>query len=155
MAIEMAALFEKKGDFAKAKGIYEEVLEKDPHSTVAANNLAFWYAELEPTERNLGLAEKLIGPLLLKHKDVPHVQDTGAWVSYRKGDLEKARDLLLAVEEKAKEIPIMNYHLGKIYLQLGEKQKAEEYLSMSLEGDQEFVGKKEAERTLMALSGGG
>ena len=100
-------------------------------------------------------AGKQIGPLLEKHKTVPHVQDTGAWIAYRKGEFEKARDLLLRVEEEAKEMPVVTYHLGMVYLKLGEKQKAREYLQTALASEQAFPGKKEAERTLTGLKQGG
>ena len=66
---------------------------------VAANNLAFFLAEYDPTPQNLARAQKLIDPLLDRHKGVPQVVDTGAWVYYRLGKFDKARELLAAIEK--------------------------------------------------------
>jgi tetratricopeptide (TPR) repeat protein len=64
----IAEVYEKTGKFGKARKIYKEILNKNPNVHVAANNLAFNYADYEPTKKNLEKAEKLIGPLLIKYK---------------------------------------------------------------------------------------
>jgi tetratricopeptide (TPR) repeat protein len=151
VAMLIAALLEKKGEYQKAKALYEEVLEKDPDSTAAANNLAFYYAAHEPTTENLARAQALIEPLIQKHKDLPHIVDTAAWVYYRQGKYEKARDLLMQVEEKVSDIPSINYHLGMIYLQLGDKRKAEKHLRLALQSEEPFPEKEDAKDTLQSL----
>jgi tetratricopeptide (TPR) repeat protein len=151
-AMLIAALLEKKGDHSKAKAIYEEVLKKDPDSSAAANNLAFYYAEHEPTDVNLARAEELIEPLIQKHKGLPHILDTGAWVYYRQGKYEKARDLLVGVEEKVSDMPSINYHLGMIYLQLGEKSKAENYLKSAVKSETPFPEREAAQKSLASLN---
>ncbi|MBU4186444.1 MAG: tetratricopeptide repeat protein [Proteobacteria bacterium] len=148
MAMLIAALLEQKGEYDKAKTIYEEVLDKNPNASVAANNLAFYYAEHEPTKENLARAEELISPLVEKFKDNLEVADTAAWICYRKGDLEKARDLLLGVEEKLGDRPTVSYHMGMIYLGLGEKGRAKEYLQMALKSKEGFPNRKDAERAV-------
>jgi tetratricopeptide (TPR) repeat protein len=148
MALLIAALYETKGDHKKSKDVYEEILAKNPNVSVAANNLAFYYAEHEPTEENLAKAEKLVLPLTEKHKEVPSLVDTAAWVYYRKGEFAKARDLLMKVEEKGKDIPEINYHLGMVYLELGEQDKAESYLRLALNSERDFSGKEEAQRII-------
>jgi tetratricopeptide (TPR) repeat protein len=155
IAMLIAALYEQKGDYGKAKDIYEEVLNRNPKSAVAANNLAFYYAEHEPTKEGLAKAEKLILPVLERHKDVPNVVDTVAWIYYRKGEFERARALLMEVEDKGKNVPEINYHLGMINLKLGEKQKAKSYLKLATDSDRNFSGKEEAQRTLKELMMGG
>ena len=140
------------GEYGEARVIYEDVLDKNPKSSAAANNLAFYYAEHEPTEKNLSKAEKLIGPLLEKFKDNPDVVDTAAWIYYRKSDFETARDLLLGVEEKIGSRPIVNYHLGMIYLSLGNQAEARQHLQLATQGQEQYSGRKEAEKTLKTLS---
>ena len=92
-----------------------------------------------------------MSPLLREHKTVAHVQDTGAWIAYRRGDFKKARDLLMGVEDEIKETPVITYHMGMILLELGEEKRAKEYLQMALRDEQDFVGRKEAEKTLLVL----
>jgi len=151
VALLSAMTLEQKGEYKKAKGIYEEVLAKDPGVPMAANNLAFYYAEYEPTKETLAKAEKLVAPLLEKFKNVPSLVDTGAWVYYRKGEYKKAKDLLLGIDEKARNIPVINYHMGMIYLGLGEKDKAKSHLQLALKDRENFPGRQEAEKEMKKL----
>lgn len=148
IALLTAMTLEQKGEHKQAIVIYEEVLEKNPGVPLAANNLAFYLAEYEPTGENLERAEKLIAPLLEKYKNAPSLVDTGAWVYCRKGEYKKARDLLLGIDEKARNIPAISYHLGMIYLGLGEKDKAKDCLQRALKGEEEFPGRQEAEKEM-------
>jgi tetratricopeptide (TPR) repeat protein len=152
IALLMASLLERKGEPAKAKVIYEDVLKKNPNAAAAANNLAFYYAEYEPTKDNIAKAEKLMAPLLEKYGNVPHVVDTGAWVYYRKGDYEKAKSLILSNYESASRFPAVQYHLGMTYLRLGDKDKAKNHLQIALQSKEQFPGRVEAEKELKALS---
>ena len=151
IALLVASLRERKGEPEKAKAVYESILSKDPDSAVAANNLAFYYAEYEPTKENLEKAGDMVFPLIEKHRDVPSLLDTAAWVYYKKGEYEKARTLLLPVEEKGRQIPEMAYHLGMIHARLGEKAKAREFLNLALSSREDFTGRKDAEKALEEL----
>jgi len=152
IALLMASLLERKGEPARAKAIYEDVLKKNPNAAAAANNLAFYYAEYEPTADNIAKAEKLIAPLLEKHGNVPHVTDTAAWVYYRKGNYERAKSLILSNYETASRFPAVQYHLGMIYLRLGDNEKARNHLKLALQGKDQFPGRVEAEKELAALA---
>ena len=103
---------------------------------------------MNPPKKNLAKAEKLIEPLIEKYKEIPHIQDTGAWVYYRQGEYEKARELLSRVEGKAGDNPAMSYHLGMIYLKLGEKAKARKNLQQALNSKEPFHHREEAKKAL-------
>jgi tetratricopeptide (TPR) repeat protein len=148
IAMLMAILLERKGEPAKAKSVYEDVLAENPGLLTAANNLAFYYAEYEPTDQNLAKAENLVKPLLPKYKNVLHLVDTMAWIYYRQGYYDKAWRLLLAVEEKIPDIPVINYHMGMIYLSLGEKAKAKKHLQLAVNTQEPFPGREEAMKAL-------
>jgi predicted Zn-dependent protease len=135
----------------EAKRIYEDVLARRPDSAVAVNNLAYYYAEYEPTKENLTKAAGMIEPLLEKHKDVPTLVDTAAWVYFRQGKLPQARDLLLGLGERVRETPVMAYHLGMIYRGLGESENAKQHLQWSLKQGDAFDGRKAAEQTLAEM----
>jgi len=79
------------------------------------------------------------------------VVDTGAWIYFRKGEFEKARNLLVAAEDTAREAPIIQYHRGMMHLKLGEKEKARAYLSAALNSKADFDGRNEAEKALGEL----
>ncbi|MBW1723228.1 MAG: tetratricopeptide repeat protein [Deltaproteobacteria bacterium] len=147
----IAATLDQMGKHKEAKDLYETVLDKKPDSMVAANNIAFYYAEYAPTKENLSKAERLIIPFLEKHPDTGNLLDTVAWVYYRQGKYEKARDLMARIPEREAGIPIFNYHLGMINLKMGKQERAGEYLSRALNGAGDFPGKEEARKALLAL----
>jgi len=151
ISLMVAMLLETKGEAEKAKEIYKQVLVTKPENLIAANNLAFYLAEHAPTPENLATAEILILPFMDKLKDNLSLTDTIAWIYYRKGQYEKARDLLLASEEDVN-IPAINYHLGMIFSRLDEKERAKKYLQVALETQSSFSGREEAELELKKLS---
>jgi tetratricopeptide (TPR) repeat protein len=151
VAMLMATLLEQAGDSKQAKGIYEQVLEKNPDISAAANNLAFYYAQYEPTTENLLKAKRLVGPLMTRFKDNPNVVDTAAWIEYRQGNLEKARDLFSGVEAEGKKIPVISYHMGMLYFRLGDTGKARSFLQAAVKGPDKFPGREEAEKTLREI----
>ena len=116
-----------------------------------ANNLAFYYAEHDPTEENLDKAEKLIKKMPKKIQDSPQVLDTLAWIQYRKGNFEEARDAMSDIGDKAKEISVLSYHFGMIYYKLGEKEKARDYLDSAVKSKEPFPGREKAEEVLKGL----
>jgi tetratricopeptide (TPR) repeat protein len=131
--------------------VYRKVLETNPGSLLAANNLAFYYAEYQPEEGRLEEALKLIERPLKERPDAPSIVDTAAWIHFRMGNLEKARDLMLSVEEKIGDEGVLNYHLGMIYLGLGEKEKAASRLKTAVESEGDYPGKEEARKALEGL----
>jgi predicted Zn-dependent protease len=147
----LATLLHQKGDMKQAKAIYEDILERRPDSAVAVNNLAYYYAEYEPTKDNLAKAAGMIEPLLEKHKDISTLVDTAAWIYFRQGKLTQARDLLLGLGERTRETPVIAFHLGMIYKALGETENAKQYLRLSLKQKDAFEGRGAAERALLEL----
>ncbi|RKY39801.1 MAG: hypothetical protein DRP85_09530 [Candidatus Makaraimicrobium thalassicum] len=151
LAMITASLYEKEGKTDKAAAIYREVLEKNPRSVVAANNLAFYYAEYDPTPENLREALRLIAPLIERYAQEPVVIDSAAWVYYKLGDYARARDLLLGVKEKLDKIPIGQYHLGMAFLKMNDRQQAKEWLAKSVSGKEEFRGRQQAQKLVKTL----
>ncbi len=149
-ALLLANLYEQTGNFAEAAGIYGEVLAKNPQSLVAANNLAYYYAEHQASVENIAKAKELLEPYLDKYREEPVLMDTAAWVYYRAGEYDKALELLTGVEEKIKQVPEALYHLGMINKELGNREKALSYLQEAL-ASEKFVAPKDAEAALQEL----
>jgi predicted Zn-dependent protease len=87
-----------------------------------------------------------------KFRGHPDFMDTTAWLYYRQGRLAKARDLLLSMEDKIGNRPVIQYHLGMIYLGLEQKAEAKAHLELAIRSKQDFPGRTEAERVLNDLS---
>ena len=151
LAMITASLYEKQGKPEKAGAIYREILVKNPQSMVAANNLAFYYAEYDPSPEHLQEALRLIAPLLERFPQEPVVVDSAAWVYYRLGEYARARDLLLAVQDKLDKIPIGQYHLGMACLKLDDSRQAKEWLTKSVDSKEKFSGRENALKLLKTL----
>ncbi len=151
LAMITASLYEKQGKPEEAGAIYQEVLAKNPQSMVAANNLAFYYAEYDSSPENLQEALRLIAPLIERFPQQPVVADSAAWVYYKLGEYALARDLLLGVKDKLDKIPIGQYHLGMVCLKLDDRRQAKEWLTKSVSSKEEFNGRDNALKLLKTL----
>jgi Flp pilus assembly protein TadD len=131
-----------------AEGAYRRALEVNPSAPVAANNLAYRYAE---SNHNLDEALALARTAAAHLKDQPEVLDTLGWVHYRKGQLKEAISQFEASAQKDPANPMYHYHLGLAYAQAGEKAKARLALSEALRLSPSFDGAGEAKRILASL----
>jgi tetratricopeptide (TPR) repeat protein len=152
IALVVATLLEERGDHVGAKGIYEDILKRDSGVHAAANNLAFYYAEYDPTPENIAQGERLVLPLLDRFKDDPSFADTAAWLSYRQGNYDRAKAFLAPFADQSENRPVIQYHLGMIYLGLNQKAEAKRHLNLAVKSQEDFPGRKEAELALEELS---
>jgi tetratricopeptide (TPR) repeat protein len=127
----MAALIvEAQGHRDDAVKRYESVLQIDEHAAVAANNLAWHYADTgTKLDAALQLAQIATGAM----PDAAAVNDTLGWVYYKK-NLPA-----LAVPEFQKALKaepnngVFHYHLGAAYAAAGDKLKARQSLSRAID----------------------
>lgn len=101
---------------------YDMAINLDPENTTAKNNAAYYLAV---ENRDLDRAETLILQALDENPDQPTTLDTYAWVLFRKGDYEAARQVIdraleLDPEPSAEELE----HAGDIYFMLDELDQA-------------------------------
>jgi Flp pilus assembly protein TadD len=73
------------------------------------------------------------------------------WIYHRKGDFQKAVDLLQRVQAKAPDSPIANYHLGMALAGAGKREQAREMLRKSLAAKVDFPGREDARKALEKL----
>jgi Tfp pilus assembly protein PilF len=126
----LANTFELNQDYDAAIVEYESVLERDPGSLVAINNLASLLADNKTDKASLERAQSLAASL--RKSPVPQFKDTLGWISYRNGDYKDAVSLL---EEAAAALPdraLIHYHLGMTYIATGQLTKASEQLNTAL-----------------------
>src|SRR5205807_6957649 len=145
-------IYERTGDFAKARDSYEKVLALNPNFIPALNNLAYIYSE---KLNNLDRA----GELARKARELapaePSVQDTLGWVLYRQGRYQEAAELL---EQSASKLPgkgEIQFHLGMANYMMGRLDEARVALEKAVAASGDFPGKDEAKSRLALLSQGG
>lgn len=117
-----ASYLERDNDIDGAIGIYERLYEKNSASPIIANNLASLLATYrdddESLERAFTVARRLRGT------DVPPFQDTYGWIQFRRGEAEEAVTYLEPAAQALNNDPIVQYHLGRAYEELGQAEKA-------------------------------
>jgi tetratricopeptide (TPR) repeat protein len=121
--IGLAGIREQQQDYEGAIAIYEKVLEKQPGNAISTNNLAALLADHRSDEASLAKVIELSAKL--EKANQPAFLDTAGWVYYRKGDYDKAPEILQNVVEKTPKVPVFQYHLGMVYYKQGNKDAEE------------------------------
>jgi tetratricopeptide (TPR) repeat protein len=132
----------------EAQKQYERALEGNAESAVAANNLAWMYAE---QNINLDTALQLSQTAKRLIPDRAEIDDTLGWVYYKKGLASLAVSAFEQSIAKDPSNPSFHYHLGLAYVQAGDKVKARASLQKSLSFNRDFPGASEARRALAGL----
>lgn len=148
-ALTMAGIIlQSQGNQAEAKKRFERALAFDPRAAVAANNLAWIYAE---AGENLDGALQLAQTAARAAPDVPEMMDTLGWVYYKKNLPDQAIQQLSRSVEKTPGNPVYRYHLGLAYVQAGDPVRGRQSLAKALELGSDFAGADVARRTLAEL----
>ena len=128
--------------------MYEAILGSTSRAPVAANNLAYIYADRgERLNEALTLAQQAKEQMPNSHE----INDTLGWVYYKKDMANLAvRPFETSVEQDPKNA-IYHYHLGLAYAKAGDTGKARKSLEQALKLQPDFAGANEARAALGSL----
>jgi tetratricopeptide (TPR) repeat protein len=141
-------LLEAQGRQDEARKSYEATVNSTENAPVAANKLAFMYAE---QGMNLDVALQLATSAKQRLPDDPSVDDTIGWAYFKKDlPLLAVRPLVDSLRKRPDAAPVL-YHLGMAYAKLGDKAKARGALERALKLDP-TVGGSEARQALAMVS---
>jgi tetratricopeptide (TPR) repeat protein len=150
LQVELASVFEQGGKPEDAMQLYSAVLATDPHSDVAANNLAMllitYKRDKVSLDRAVDLARRFSG------SSNPDFLDTYGWVLYKRGDSAAAVQALQTVLAKTPDSAVSLYHLGMAQVSAGQGEAARDSLSRSLKLGKNFSGMDEAKAALAKLN---
>ncbi len=149
LVADLASLFHQDGEHQKVIALYEERYSKKPESLTVLNNLAGYLAEYGDGAEALSRAAKLAEALTETNN--PYMLDTAAWIAYKQGNYEKARQALVKANELNPDIAVSHYHLGMVYFKQGDKNAAKDYLQKAVNKKEDFNGLVEARETLKVL----
>lgn len=144
----LAIIAESQGKTAEARQRYERILKIDPNAAVAANNLAYMYAE---EGGNLDLALQLAQTAKQKLPEAPEITDTVGWVYYKKELPSIAIPLFQQAARKDPNNPIYQYHLGLAQLKNGERLKARMTLEQVLKDSPNAPHAEAARKALASM----
>ena len=146
----VASLLHVQNRIPEAVDRYKRVLAIDSRSPVAANNLAWLYAE---TGGNLDVAVDLALTARAGLPKEPAVNDTLGWVYLKKERPQQAIAPLLESVEQKPDKALYRFHLGMAYAKTGDKDKARAALEQALRLEPGFAGAAAARRLLDAVKG--
>lgn len=144
-------ILEAQGKKADAQAKFERVLQIDSTAPVAANNLAWMYAE---NGGNLDVALQLAQTAKRKLPDSAEVNDTLGFIYYKKNLPALAVAPLQLSVQKDPNNPTFHYHLGIAYAKAGNASAARQALSRALALKPDFTGAADARASLEMLKGG-
>jgi tetratricopeptide (TPR) repeat protein len=134
------------GDVAAARGRFEEALAIDPRAAIAANNLAWLYAE---SDERMDRAHRLAQIAYEQLPDVPEVSHTLGWILYKRGLASLAIPPLQRSAEKRPDNATYQFHLGLAYAAAKDLTRARHALERALSIQTNFSGADHA-RTMLA-----
>jgi tetratricopeptide (TPR) repeat protein len=138
-------IYLSQNDLAKAGAEFQKALTIDPNFGVAANNLAWVYAEQgQNLDVALGLAQKAKS----QNPDVVSFTDTLAWVMYKKGDYSEAIPYLQGCVKKSPDSGQYRYHLGMALVAAGQKEQGKALLQAALKMNLDNADSQQARQAL-------
>ena len=124
-----------KGDLKSAGKYFQQALSENAHDPIAANNLAWVYAQQGD---NLDMALSLATQAKQMAPEMNAVNDTLAWIQYKKGNYKVSVSFAEDAVRRAPENPHFRYHLGMALTGAGDKDRArtelQKALSLNLKG---------------------
>jgi tetratricopeptide (TPR) repeat protein len=141
----LALIYEKKEDYAKARGTYEKLLALNPSFTGALNNLSYLYAEkFKDPQKAYELARKA----RLKEPTNPVFADTLGWALYKQGNYQEALNLIQESARASSNDPKVQFHFGMASYMMGALDDARMAFKKAVAGPLDSYEKQEAKRWL-------
>jgi tetratricopeptide (TPR) repeat protein len=146
----IGTILARQNKMDEARASFERAVQLDPRAAVAANNLAWDYAE---RGGNLDIALNLAQVAKAQHPESPQVTDTLGWVYYKKGMYGPAVTTLREAVQQGPSNPVSHYHLGLAYAKQGNNEEAKRSLREALRLVPTFRYAEDAKRVLGTLPG--
>lgn len=126
---QLAAAYERNGDFEKAEKLFLALLEKAPDNASVLNYLGYMWADRGVNlERSRELLEKAVS---LEPRNGAFLDSLG-WVYFRLGKYDLAEKYLLDAATRVPNDATIQEHLGDLFAQRGEMEKALERYQTAL-----------------------
>ncbi len=124
--------YEKEGNWAEAKKLYENAHQLDSASPMIAAELAYLYLD---HGGDINLAVSLAQKARQQQPGSPQTADALGWAYYRLGSVNTAIAQLEESARKAPENPLYQYHMGMAYLAARNFDSAGKSLRQALKQD--------------------
>ena len=146
--ITLALLYEKQDNYLQAIQTYERALAINPENWVIANNLSYMLMDYQTDKGSLEKALELAEKARRLRPQSVEVADTLSWAYFKNGNYTKALTVVQDAFPAPPENPTMLFHRGAILYKNGKIAEAKESVLKSLESEEDFNGRQEAESLL-------
>ncbi len=146
--LKIAMMSDRNGQTDLAIASYKKVIELDPKQAVAYNNLAALALE---RKQNLAQAEVWAKKAVELGPNVADYYDTLGWLQHARNNSRGALAALQKATQLEPRDPAIQYHLGVLYAETGDKIKAIEALKRALNASNHFPSYAEAEKLMKTL----
>lgn len=146
--LALAGAYHSAGETANAAKQYEQVLEANPDSVLALNNLAWIYYDSQ-NERALDLAKRAYE----QAPDRGEIADTYGWLLVEAGQLEQGLALLEKAVTQVPDNLDIRYHWAASLARSGDSTEAHRELKQLLQNDAAFREREAAETLLEQMLG--
>lgn len=136
---ELAQAYFDAGNPVKGAADFQAVIQAYPKDPIPYNSLAYSWAfyniksalpqALSDAKQSLALATQM----KLSDDQIAPLQDTLGWVQYRSGDAKDALSNIQAAVSGDPREPVERYHLGMVYLALGQPNAARAELTHAIQ----------------------
>jgi tetratricopeptide (TPR) repeat protein len=137
--------------YRQAIPVYQDALKKQPQEWTILNDLAFLLAEYGQKKQDLEQALFYAQQALERKPGEPAVFDTLGWIYFKKGNINRALDLLGMAQSANPASVMINYHLGMALYKAGKREQAKSCLSHAVKSGKSFNGRSEAITILETL----
>jgi tetratricopeptide (TPR) repeat protein len=144
----LGLILSQQGKREDARKHFERALALDSRATVAANNLAWDYANYGG---NLDMALQLAQTAKSQSPLNSDVSDTLGWIYYKKGLARLAVTTLREAAQQNPTSPDIQYHLGLALLKDGQKIDAKAALQHVLKLNPQYADADEVRRVLAGI----
>ncbi len=146
---DLASLYEANRQPEKAIELYQNFYKNNGQPEIIGNNLAMLLAtyrsDVQSNQMALSIADQL------RSSKNPLYLDTAGWVYFKQGRLDDAKNLLLDAQSKY-DTPVINYHLGAVYMAQKDKTSAKYHLEKAQNDKSNFPGRAEVESLLKTIA---
>lgn len=148
----LAVSLSEQRRYGEAIEQYEIVLQRNPQSILAANNLAAMLVDQKGDPKSLERALVLSRKFESQPAN-PYLLDTLGWAHHKLGHEAEAVRLLKQATALAPDHPVLNYHLGAAYSKMGQPADARRHLNKAVATGTLFDGLDEAKALLAEVAG--
>ena len=145
----LASLYEKIDKNSEARGLIQEMLDKDPENAHALNYIG--YSLLEEG-KDMSSAYDYISQAVTLSPNDGYIRDSLAWYFYKTGEYKKALVEIRKAQSLVKDDSVINKHMAMIYTEIGEIELAREFYTKALRYCKVVAEKKEIQKALEDLS---